>query len=179
MKKPKLLWKGNIGGDPNNPFMKHPFVSLSEKGNLTKKQWKVINEFIKKSIEDNKEAIIEGVKKDLETQWFAEKVETPKGKGYKVAKLEGEGYIHIDTVNEIEKKAYQKGWHDGYNECDDEDTDWEEDAVRKFVKTIRLNGCTVANKLNAPKTEISLFVVLDQIEKLMEQYLSQQREKGE
>lgn len=140
-KKPKLLWQGSIGGDPNNPFMKHPFITLSEKGNLTKKQWKVINEFIKKSVEDNKEAIIEGVQRDLETQWFAKKVETH------------------DPFNS-EDMSYWCGYHNG-----------KLDGVREFVETIRLNGCTVANELDAPKTRISLFVVLDQIEKLMETYL--------
>ena len=155
MKKPKLLWKGNIGGDPNNPFMKHPFVTLSEKGNLTKKQWKVINEFIKKSIEDNKEAIIEGVKRDLETQWFAEKVETPKGKGYKVAKLEGEGYIHIDTVNEIEKKAYQKG---------------KEDKEKELTRNVLLDG--------EPRNYIGMDTPDGKLSKKYKELLSQQREKG-
>jgi hypothetical protein len=53
----------------------------------------------------------------------------------------------------------------------------QEEAVRGFVGTIRLNGCSVADKYDAPKTRIPVFVALDHIEKLMEQYLKYRKEK--
>ena len=38
-------------------------------------------------------------------------------KGYKVAHIQGEGYIHIDTVNEIERQVYEKGYLQGLKDA--------------------------------------------------------------